>query len=647
MAKKTIFQQLGDLFGPEKSERKNKSRYSLNDKELLKTKSKEEYDYEKLQLQQDKYLTDQWKKVDNEMFQHSVYYETTRLASYADFEGMEFFPEIAAALDIIMEESTTQNGEGRILNIFSESKRVRRILQDLFFNRLDIHTNLPMWTRNTCKYGDNFLYLSISSEDGIQGVKQLPNIEVSRKEDDGFGENTNIESEDKFNPVKFVWANRDIEFNAWQMAHFRLLGDDRRLPYGTSMLEKARRIWKQLLLSEDAMLIYRVTRAPERRIFKIFVGNIDEKDVPAYIQKIANNFKRSPVVDQKTGQIDTRYNQMAQDQDYFIPVRDINAPSPIDTLPGATNLSEIADIQYLQKKLFTALRIPKAFLNFEEVAGDGKNLALQDIRFSRTINRIQQAMIQELNKVAIIHLYILGLEDELENFTLSLNNPSTQAEMLRIEQTQLKVTLYKDSVVDAGNGFGAYSMTRAKRDILGMSEEEIRNDLEQQRMEKAAAAEMEQTSTVIKKTGVFDRVDTLYGEFGTTPAAGPPDEEGAAMDMGGTTDFAAVGGGGGSDFGTDIESAAATEAGAEEGGEIAAAESPVESINKKDNLILENEKNSLKKKTKKYQNIYLKRLLESIDNDENIYNLDRVEKDTENLNSKIKEMSTEIDNMIK
>ena len=192
MAKKTIFQQLGDLFGPQKSERKNKSRYSLNDKELLKTKSKEEYDYEKLQLQQDKYLTDQWKKVDNEMFQHSVYYETTRLASYADFEGMEFFPEIAAALDIIMEESTTQNGEGRILNIFSESKRVRRILQDLFFNRLDIHTNLPMWTRNTCKYGDNFLYLSISSEDGIQGVKQLPNIEVSRKEDDGFGENTNI-----------------------------------------------------------------------------------------------------------------------------------------------------------------------------------------------------------------------------------------------------------------------------------------------------------------------------------------------------------------------------------------------------------------------------------------------------------------------
>ena len=367
---------------------------------------------------------------------------------------------------------------------------------------------------------------------------------------------------------------------------------------------------------------------------------LDEKDVPAYVQKIANNFKRSPVIDQKTGQVDTRYNQMAQDQDYFIPVRDVNAPSPIDTLPGATNLSEIADIQYLQKKLFTALRIPKPFLGFEEVTGEGKNLALQDIRFSRTINRIQQAMIQELNKIAIIHLYVLGLEDELENFTLSLNNPSTQAEMLKTEQTQLKVTLYKDAVVDAGNGFGAYSMTRAKKDILGMSEEEIINDLEQQRLEKAAGAEMEQTSTIIKKTGIFDRVDTLYGEFGVTDGEeGAAAEEGGAEmggeEFGGGADF----GGGGADFGAEIaggmEGAAATEAGAEEGGEIAAAESPVESFKKNGKLLVENKKNSLKNKTKKYQNIYMKKLLESIDRDENIYNLDEVSKDTDVVNSKI------------
>ena len=638
MARKTIFQQLNNLFGPEMKRPQNKSTYSLNDKELLKTKSKEEYDYEKLKQQQDKYLSGMWQKVDNEIYQHSIYYETTRLASYADFEGMEFFPEIAAALDIMMEESTTLNPDNKVINIFSESKRVRRILEDLFFNRLDIHTTLPMWTRNTCKYGDNFLFLSIDSEEGITGVKQLPNIEITRKDSAGFGENSINEEEDQFNPVKFVWGQRDIEFNAWQIAHFRLLGDDRRLPYGTSMLEKARRIWKQLLLSEDAMLIYRVTRAPERRIFKIFVGNIDEQDVPSYVQKIANNFKKSPVIDQNTGQIDTRYNQMAQDQDYFIPVRDPNAPSPIDTLPGATNLSEIADIQYLQKKLFTALRVPKPFLGFEEVNGDGKNLALQDIRFARTINRIQQSMLQELNKVAIIHLYILGLEDELNSFTLSLNNPSTQAEMLKIEQTQLKVTLYKDAVADAGNGFGAMSMTRGKKEILGMSDEDIRNDLEQQRLEKAASAEMEQTANIIKKTGLFDRVDKLYGDFNSLVPDSDTENSGEEGDVG---DAGGEGGGFGADFADAADSLA--------GGEAAAAETAtaVESTKEKDNLLTEENRRKYVEKTKKYQGMYLKRLTESLEKNDHIYDLDSVEKDASKLNKNIEDMTKEIDKIIK
>ena len=641
MGKKTIFQQLTNLFGPEVKREQNKSTYSINDKELLRTKSKEEYDFEKLKKQQDAYLSNMWQKVDNEIYQHSIYYETTRLASYADFEGMEFFPEISATLDIMMEESTTLNSENKMITIFSESKRVRRILEDLFFNRLDIHTSLPMWTRNTCKYGDNFLFLNIDSEDGITGVKQLPNIEISRKENEGFGENSMNSDTDKYNTVKFIWGQRDIEFNAWQIAHFRLLGDDRRLPYGTSMLEKARRIWKQLLLSEDAMLIYRVTRAPERRIFKIYVGNIDEQDVPAYVNKIANNFKRSPVIDQKTGQIDSRYNQMAQDQDYFIPVRDVNAPTPIDTLPGATNLSEIADIQYLQKKLFTALRVPKPFLGFEEANGDGKNLALQDIRFARTINRIQQSMLQELNKIAIIHLYILGLEDELENFTLTLNNPSTQAEMLKVEQTQLKVTLYKDAVADAGNGFGAMSMTRAKKEILGMSEEEIRNDLEQQRLEKAAAAEMEQTSEIIKKTGIFDRVDRLYGDFDALVSGAGGADAGAGGADAGAGDVGADDGGlgGGADAGGL----------GGDGSESADAGIPApteESTNKKDNLLLETKKRNYEEKVKRYQGMYLRRLTESLEKDENISDLDSFEKSTDRLNSKINEITNQIDNMI-
>jgi len=321
---------------------------------------------------------------------------------------------------------------GHILQIYSESKRIKSILADLFNNVLDINTNLAMWTRNTCKYGDNFVYLKLDPENGIVGNFQLPNIEIERLER-GMHMGPRVgEGAPEMKSMKFAWKNKQLEFNTWEIAHFRLLGDDRKLPYGTSMLEKARRIWKQLVLAEDAMLIYRTSRAPERRVFKVFVGNMDDDDVDSYVQKFANRFKRQPIVDDQTGNVDLRYNQMAVDQDYFVPVRDVAQASPIDTLQGAQNLSEIADIEYIQKKLVTALRIPKAFLGFEEVVGNGKDLALLDIRFARTINRIQKSMLQELNKIAIIHLFILGFEDELSNFTLSLTNPSTQADLLGV-----------------------------------------------------------------------------------------------------------------------------------------------------------------------------------------------------------------------
>jgi len=328
-----------------------------------------------------------------------------------------------------------------------------------------------------------------------------------------------------------------MEFQSWEIAHFRVLGDDRKLPYGTSMLEKARRIWKQLLLSEDAMLIYRTSRAPERRMFKVFVGNMNDDDVEAYVNRVANKFKREQIVDAKTGNVDMRFNQMAVDQDYFIPVRDPAAPDPITTLPGATNLSEIADIEYIQKKLLTALRVPKAFLGFEEVVGDGKNLSLQDIRFARTINRIQKSMIAELNKIAIVHLFLLGFEDELQNFTLGLTNPSTQADLLKIDVWKEKVLLYKDLVADPGNGIQPTSSTWAKKHIFGWSDEEIRLDLQQQRIERAVGEELKATPTVITKTGLFDNIDKLYGSStgGTASATATTagDDTGAVPSFGG------------------------------------------------------------------------------------------------------------------
>ncbi len=542
----TVFQRLTKMFGfvgQSKPDQPQNPSFNFSKEELLKTSSKEEYDKSLLQAQQSQYIADKWAKLDQSLYNQSVYYEPNRLAAYYDYESMEFTPEISAALDIYAEETTTPSEKGEILTIYSESERIKSILEDLFNNRLDIATNLQMWARGVCKYGDDFVYLKIDPEKGVVGCQQLPNIEIERIE--GASSKTPNQKDIKIptRELRFQWKNKDLEFQAWEIAHFRLLGDDRKLPYGTSMLDKIRRIWKQLLLAEDAMLIYRTSRAPERRVFKIFVGNMDDKDIEPYVQRVANKFKRQGVTDPKNGQVDMRYNQMAVDQDYFIPVRDPAATNPIETLAGAQNLGEIADIEYIQKKMLSALRIPKAFLGFEEVVGDGKNLALMDIRFARTINKIQKSLIQELNKIALIHLYLLGMEDELNNFQLSLTNPSSQSDLLKIEQWKEKITLYKDATSDQSQiGILPVSHTWAKKNILGFSDNEVVLDLEQQRLERAIGFELTNTQNIIKRSGIFDEVDKRYGipeeerkKLEASGSSGGESPSGGGGEMGGST----------------------------------------------------------------------------------------------------------------
>lgn len=551
----TVFQKLTRMFGypgqTKQDERPASPSFNFSKDELLKTNSKEEFETALLQAQQSNYIADKWSKLDQSIYNQSIYYEPNRMAAYYDYESMEFTPEISAALDIYAEESTTMSEKGEILTIYSESKRVKHILEDLFNTRLDINTNLQMWTRGLCKYGDDFVYLKIDPEKGIIGCQQLPNVEIERVEGASSKIAQQVDNKVPTRELRFMWKNKDLEFQAWEIGHFRLLGDDRKLPYGTSMLDKIRRIWKQLLLAEDAMLIYRTSRAPERRVFKIFVGNMDDKDIEPYVQRVANKFKRQPVADPRNGQVDMRFNQMAVDQDYFVPVRDASQTMPIETLPGAQNLGEIADIEYIQKKMLAALRIPKAFLGFEEVVGDGKNLALMDIRFARTINKIQKSLIQELNKIALIHLYLLGLEDELNEFTLSLTNPSAQSDLLRLEQWKEKITLYKDATSDQSQlGILPVSHTWAKKNILGMSDSEVILDLQQQRLERAIGFELTNTQLIIKRSGVFDEIDSKYGipeeEREKVEAQGGEEPGGGGLGgppMGGGSPSASAGGG--------------------------------------------------------------------------------------------------------
>ena len=896
---------------------------------IIKGNTPEEIQKKGLELQQKRELQNKFFRTTDRGFQKALQYEAARLPAYIDYEGMEYYPIISSALDLFMEESTTIGLNGKMLNIYSNKERIKFLLEEFFYDIVNVNVNLPFWVRNTVKYGDNFVLLYGERKKGLTHVKQLVNYEIERFE--------RIQNGKPF--VRFKERMTGDEFNTFEIAHFRLLGDDKYLPYGScllsdsyiktsngikeiknilkgdivvgfdiktqkkiesnvldvvcngekqtykistqhnfvkatdnhklpyydyndnsfkekfvnelkigdgliinnhddyneqikinksveikenrgriyndfvddlkyipdyinedfaklfgfllgdggvnskrpymvyfaygthdlinnkyikllekysnkeiylrknnkyangiasavvnskslatilknmefvgdsrtkripkwifsasvdirkaflegifdadgsvnidkwnckrfsiemsnynlvndikllaqslgyktgginkrkkrenviisnnkviniadsytlyyyeseneqtissdiknrltndfivekiksieldeigfvydiqvdnenhnffannivvhnSVLNKVRRVFRQLVMAEDAMLTYRIIRAGEKKVFKIDVGNIDEDDIEEYIYKVATKFKKTAQVQPNDGQIDYRFNILGNDEDYFLPVRNANTQTGIDTLPGATNLDAIHDIEYLRDNLFIGLGIPKPFLSFQDAAGAGKNMAQYDIRFSKKINRIQQAMIQELNKMAMIHLYLLGYTGEdLSDFTMTLTNPSTQAELLKSELLRDKAQTYTE-LTRAEGGIAAMSHTNAKRSIFNWSDREIVNDLKQQKMEKVVMQELQDSPVTIKKSGLFTDIDARFGEpeaamiggaqsggteqnGGMPPAGGsgmPPAPAGGGMPPTGGASVPPAGGGG-------------------------------------------------------------------------------------------------------
>ena len=281
---------------------------------------------------------------------------------YVDFDQMEYTPEIASALDIYADEMTTSSELSPLLTIDCPNEEIKSILRSLYINTLNVEFNLFGWCRTMCKYGDFFLYLDLDEEHGIKNVVGMPPQEIER-----------LEGEDQTNPnyVQFQWNSGAMTFENWQIAHFRILGNDKYAPYGSSILEAARRIWRQLILLEDAMMAYRIVRSPERRVFYIDVGNITAPDVEQYMEKVVTQMKRNQVIDPSTGRVDLRYNPMSIDEDYFIPVRG-GQSSRIESLPGGTYTGDIDDVKYLRDKLFSALKIHPAYLSRDEGAAEEK-----------------------------------------------------------------------------------------------------------------------------------------------------------------------------------------------------------------------------------------------------------------------------------
>ncbi len=354
-------------------------------------------------------------------------YEIRKLDLFKDYELMDQDPIIASALDIYSDESTVTNIEGEILKVKSENTKVQKILHNLYYDVINIEFNLWSWIRNMTKYGDFYLQLDIVDKYGVVNVKPISAYEITRLED-----------HDPKNPqlIQFEINSEKKEMKEnYEMAHFRVLSDTNFLPYGRSMLENGRKIFKQLTLMEDAMLIHRIMRAPEKRVFKIDVGNIPPREVEQFMQRIINKMKKTPVIDQNTGEYNLKYNVESVTEDYFLPVRGGDSGTEIDTLPGLSNNDQIDDIEYLRNKLMASLRIPKAFLGYEEGLSGGKaTLAAEDVRFARTIERLQKIIVSELTKIGIVHLYSQGFDDsDLIDFTLELQNPSMIHEQEKLE----------------------------------------------------------------------------------------------------------------------------------------------------------------------------------------------------------------------
>ncbi|MCD8206368.1 MAG: portal protein [Bacteroidales bacterium] len=518
----TVFQRLAHVLGgtttgvPSQPQRQ----YNISHDAIIGTaSSREEFDAKVLQAKQQKLLSQQWKRTQYDLANNSLASLNDLKLMYRDADLMDCFPEIGTSMDIVSEEVCPAGEDGNVLNVYSKSERVRSILEDLFINRLTINVTLPMIARAMYKYGNEFMLHNISETRGILGWKELPTYEIERYENGmqypytmpNTPNNKFVEGD-----TKFVWvgSSQNLCYRNFQIAHFRLLYDSSHLPYGCSGLNKARRHFRMLSMMEDMMLIYRLDRSVERRVYKVNVGNIDTKDIPAFIEDFSNKIKRTPIIDPLTGQVDLRKNIMTQLEDFVIPVYPGQDYTPIETLSAGQNLTAMDDIKFIQDKIVTALRIPKAFLNFEESTGEGKNLSLLDVRFSKTVNRIQQALLMELNKVAMIHLTLLGFTDEVTNFRLTMNNSSSQAEMLELENLAKKITTARDAVSDPGGGIPIASMTWAWKHIMKWSDKEIKQNLEELRLETALAMELQKTGQIIDRTGLFDPVDNIYGEPG-------------------------------------------------------------------------------------------------------------------------------------
>lgn len=392
------------------------------------------------------------------------YGQQDRSGRIQDYNEMDAYSLVNAALDIYADESVAQDANGKSLHINSDNPAIKRTLEELLYNTINAEFNIRPWTRNLCKYGDLSLYIDVSPDYGVINVIPIAVDAVTREE--GYDPDDPM-------AVRFRWVtagNKVLE--NWEVAHFRLLGNDAFLPYGSSMIDGARRAWRQIIMVEDAMLVYRISRAVDRRVFYVDVGGVPPDEIDNYMEAAKMNIKSQGVVDRATGKIDQRYAPLSTEEDFWVATRGGDTGTKIDTLPAGTNTAHVEDVEYLRRQLIAALKVPSAYLGYNDSIPGASGLAQVDIRFSRTVNMIQRTIVSELNKIAMVHLFACGFRgDDLTDFELSLSNPSTIAMQQKLELLRLRFEIAGTAPVIGDTPL--MSQRWLFRNVLGLNDQEI------------------------------------------------------------------------------------------------------------------------------------------------------------------------------
>lgn len=471
-----------------------------------------------------------------------------RQEKYRDYAEMAEDAAISSALDIYADEGTQADSvDHHIVKVEGEDEDVNAELERLLFQVLRIDAKGWDMMRRLVTYGDAPFEIKFRKDfRGVYDIQRIDHRRFDRNEENGklIGFKLRQAVYDPKRTGKTMgWAGgagnqgQEISLNPFRVIHWRL-PDGSDSIYGRSIMEAARRTWRQVRLMEDSIVIYRISRGAERRVFYVNVGNLAEDEAEGYIRNLMAKFRKKSFINPRTGEIDEKANPLAWDEDFYIPIQDNKDNTRIEQLPGGQNMGEIEDLKWFRQKIDAELKIPSSYLSRDGAFDTKAGLSQQDIRFSRTVERVQRAFIEGLNKLCYIHLMLRGFNfRQITSFTLRMTPPSALAELLRLDAMSAKL-----EIVATARSTEVLPDIYILTEIMGFGEDEANELLQlklqqdQQKAQAEAAAQGAAAGGGLGGMGPGGAMPTPGGEdiAGGAPgadAAGAPGVPGADGQM--------------------------------------------------------------------------------------------------------------------